>query len=84
MEKNKVTLTRKTKELIKEAIQRLPEEDKNNRIAICEKIATELYDKHQGASLEYQTERMGMETTGKILEKIEYFFILNSKVRKRK
>lgn len=83
MEKEKVKLTRKTKELIKEAIEMLPEEDKNNRNAICEKIAFDLYDKHQGRSLEYQSERMGMETTGKILEKIEYFFIQNSKGRKK-
>lgn len=79
MEKDKVRLTRKTKELIKEAIQSLPEEDKNNRNAICQKIAFDLYDKHQGRSLEYQSERMGMDTTGKILEKVEYFFIQSSK-----
>lgn len=79
MEKERVKLTRKTKELIKEAIQSLPDEDKNNRNKICEKIAFDLYDKHQGQSLEYQTQRMGMDTTGKILEKVEYFFIQNSK-----
>lgn len=83
MEKEKVKLTRKTKELIKGAIQSLPEDQKNNRTAICQKIAYDLYDKHQGQSLEYQTQRMGMDTTGKILEKIEYFFIQNSKSKKK-
>lgn len=64
-------LTRGTKELIKAAIQ---ETKSNNRYVLCEKIADMVETKYSGLNLEYQLERMNLQTTKKILEAIDTYF----------
>jgi hypothetical protein len=64
-------LTRGTKELIRTAIN---ETQSNNRYVLCEKIADMVEDKYNGLNLEYQLERMNLQTTGKILQAIDTFF----------
>ena len=64
-------LTRGTKELIKQAIQ---ETQSNNRYVLCECIAKRVEEKYSGLNLEYQLERMNLQTTGKILKAIDTFF----------
>ncbi|BBW98923.1 hypothetical protein [Geobacillus subterraneus] len=63
-------LTRKTKNLIKEAIETTGSTD---RYALCQYIAEKLECIHTGGSLEYQLRRMGLETTKKILWSIDVF-----------
>ena len=63
-------LTRKTKELIKEA---MIETESKNRYILCQYIAEKLEKTHEGGSLEYQLKRMGLETTKKILTSIDLF-----------
>ncbi|MEG0900258.1 MAG: hypothetical protein RSF40_11185 [Oscillospiraceae bacterium] len=69
-----VKLTRGTKDLIKLAIEQTASEDKNNRYKICEKIAEIAEERYEGLNLEYQLERMGLETTLAILAKIDLYF----------
>lgn len=64
-------LTRGTKELLKAAIAQA---DSNNRNDICAKVCEIVEEKYQGCNLEYQLERMGLLTTGKILEAIDIYF----------
>jgi hypothetical protein len=64
-------LTRGTKELIKRAIQ---ETQSNNRYVLCQKIAEIVENKYSGLNLEYQLERMNLQTTGKILQAIDTYF----------
>lgn len=64
-------LTRGTKELIRTAIN---ETQSNNRYVLCEKIADMVEEKYNGLNLEYQLERMNLQTTGKILQAIDTFF----------
>jgi hypothetical protein len=64
-------LTRGTKELIKTAIK---ETQSSNRYVLCEKIADMVESKYNGLNLEYQLERMGLQTTGQILKAIDTFF----------
>ncbi|WCK57744.1 hypothetical protein PP175_27295 (plasmid) [Aneurinibacillus sp. Ricciae_BoGa-3] len=64
-------LTRGTKELIKTAIQ---ETQSNNRYELCAKIAEMVEAKYSGLNLEYQLERMGLQTTKKILNAIDTYF----------
>jgi hypothetical protein len=64
-------LTRGTRELIKNAIE---ETKSNNRFVLCEKIAYMVEEKYNGLNLEYQLERMSLQTTGQILKAIDTFF----------
>lgn len=64
-------LSRGTKELIKTAIN---ETQSSNRYVLCEKIAGMVEERYNGLNLEYQLERMNLQTTGKILEAIDTFF----------
>lgn len=70
----KPKLTRGTKKLVEDAIQQLEPMNRNNSHAICAKMTDILVAKFKGDNLDYQTGRMGLETTGKILEKIEEYF----------
>ncbi|HCL4480266.1 TPA: hypothetical protein N2D99_002354 [Clostridium botulinum] len=67
-------LTRGTKELIKLAISATNAEDRNNRYKICEKIAEIVEGRYEGLNLEYQLERMGLQTTLQILNKVDLYF----------
>lgn len=64
-------LTRGTKDLIKQAME---ETQSNNRYVICEKIAEMVEEKYNGLNLEYQLERMNLQSTGQILKAIDTFF----------
>lgn len=66
-----IKLTRGTKELLKTAIEQA---NSNNRNDICAKVCEIVENKYQGCNLEYQLERMGLTTTGKILEAIDIYF----------
>lgn len=71
MENNEFKLTRGTKELIKYAIA---ETQSHNRYELCAKIAEIVEEKYNGLNLEYQLERMGLSTTGQILNAIDIYF----------
>lgn len=70
--------SRKKKEIIEEAIHRVIElnpEDKFNINSICEQVCIIMAERYTGKNLEYHSERMGMGSTGKILNAIkEYFY----------
>lgn len=70
----KVKLTRGTKRLIEQAIRELEPEKRNNRIEICARIAQILEERFDGDNLTYQLKRMDLQTTGKILEKIDTYW----------
>lgn len=74
MSKNKVKLTRGTKKLIEQAIQSIEPEKRNNRIELCSRIAQILEERFTGDNLTYQLKRMDLETTGRILEKIDTYW----------
>lgn len=74
-----VGLTKGTETLINEAINRLPEEEQRNRYAICEVFCQMVEDRYTGNAMDYQLERMGVETTKRLLEKID--FVLETKKR---
>lgn len=80
LNEKQVKLTRGTKGLIAEAIEQIEVvDDKNNRYRICEEMCRIAEDRYQGNNLSYQLDRMGIPTTGKILEKIDaYFYSYNS------
>lgn len=67
------SITRGAKAFIKEAIDSLPEDQKMDRYAICEKVALLAEERYTGNAMEYQLNRMDIGTTGKILEKIDFF-----------
>lgn len=71
---NKVKLTRGTKRLIEQAIREIEPEKRNNRIELCARIAQILEDRFEGDNLTYQLKRMDLQTTGKILEKIDAYW----------
>lgn len=73
----KQKMTRGTKNLIVEAIQDLEVNSpgkQNNRNEICNKMVELIFERFDGANLDYQTKRMKIETTGQILNWIEEYF----------
>lgn len=70
----KKKMTRGTKKLIEEAILNLEPAKKNNSIAICEKMVDLLFERFDGLNLDYQIKRMDIESTGKILDKLDEYF----------
>lgn len=64
-------LTRGVKQLIKDAIGTT---QSNNRYVLCEKIADVVEKKYEGLNLDYQLERMNIETTKQILKAIDIYF----------
>lgn len=73
-------LTRKTKNLIKEAIETTGTTD---RYTLCQYIAEKLECTHAGGNLEYQLKRMGLESTKKILLSIDIFLEKYEKTRQK-
>ena len=63
-------LTRGTKKIVKEAVEKTKTYD---RYKLCEFIAFELESRFKYDSFDYQTKRMGLETTGQILNAIDTF-----------
>lgn len=72
-------LTRRTRELIKEAVIT---SNSTNRYELCQIIADNLSDKYKSENgeinkkLEYQTSRMNLDTTKKILAAIDSYFYI--------
>ena len=71
----KKKMTRGTKKLIETAISSLEPEKQNNSNAICEKMVEILFERFEGANLDYQVRRMNIESTGKILDKLDDYFL---------
>lgn len=69
-------LSRGTKELIRTAIN---ETQSNNRYEICAKVSEMVEERYNGLNLEYQLQRMNLQTTGRILEAIDTFFYKHMK-----
>lgn len=63
-------MTRGTKALIKEALQST---NSSNRYDLLQYMAEKLEDRFPGGTLDYQLKRMGLETTGKILDAIDTY-----------
>lgn len=74
---NTYHLTRGTKTLIEDIVKEMEQSGENvafNRYAICDKIADIICEKYKGNALDYQIERMNIQTTGKILQAIDTYF----------
>lgn len=83
MSKDKVKLTRGTKKIIEQAIESVDPDKRNNRIELCSRIAQILEERFEGDNLTYQLKRMDLQTTGKILEKIDtYWYKYGNRVNK--
>lgn len=72
--------SRKKNELISLAVKySLEKQNKNklNRYSICEELASIMEEKYSGDSLEYHSKRMGLDTTKKVLDEIDYYIYMN-------
>ena len=78
--KNPEVLTRGTKKIIANAIEKTGE---YNRSVLCNAICEELCDKFPGDSLEYQLERMNLTTTGDINRAIDTYMFRHMKLNKK-
>lgn len=70
----KTKMSRGTKRLLEEAINGLEPSEQGNTNAICDKMVELLLDRYDGATLDYQLKRMDLQTTGRIIEKIDAYF----------
>lgn len=75
-DKNFKKLTRGTKTLIKESIEK---KQTTNRSELCEYICECLEERFTGETLDYQLKRMDLETTGDILEAIDTYMYKHAK-----
>lgn len=83
MSKDTVKLTRGTKKIIEQAIESIEPDKRNNRIELCSRIAEMLEERFEGDNLTYQLRRMDLQTTGRILEKIDtYWYKYGNRVNK--
>ena len=80
IDKNPEILTRGTKKLIANAIEKTGE---YNRSTLCETICEELCSKFSGDSLEYQLERMNLNTTADINRAIDTYMYKHVKLNKK-
>ncbi|MFI3211425.1 MAG: hypothetical protein R3Y64_10315 [Peptostreptococcaceae bacterium] len=74
MEKTKGHSSRTKNKLIIMAIESLPEEDKYNTFKVCEKVCFLMEDRYKDKKLEYHSQRMGLDTSRKVLMAIEDYF----------
>lgn len=82
MSRETVKLTRGTKKIIEQAIESVEPENRNNRIELCSRIAQMLEERFEGDNLTYQLKRMDLQTTGRILEKIDtYWYKYGNRVK---
>jgi len=79
-EKNPEVLTRGTKKIIANAIEKTGE---LNRTVLCDVICDELCSKFSGDSLEYQLERMNLVTTKDINKAIDTYMFRHMKLNKK-
>lgn len=81
MSTDTVKLTRGTKKIIEQAIESVEPDMRNNRIELCARVSEMLEDRFEGDNLSYQLKRMDLQTTGRILEKIDtYWYKYGSRV----
>lgn len=71
---NQTKLTRGTIKLINELLNEMEPQDRNNRYKVCERLSFTLEERFVGNNFDYQVNRMGLATTGKILEKVDTYF----------
>lgn len=88
MKPETLTVTRGLKKIIEEAINVLPEDKQNNKYEICEAVSNNLIKRYVGdpdvidfdeanwGTYNYQTKRMGVETSGQIMQKIDTYMLL--------
>ena len=69
-------LTRGTKTLIKESIEKA---NTTNRHELCSYICEVLEERFTGDTLDYQLKRMDLETTGDILDAIDTYMYKHAK-----
>lgn len=91
MEKAPMQLSRGLKKIISEAISNLPEDKKTNEYAICDQVADITVRRYIGdpdapdfetkstGLFDYQTARMGIQTTKQILDKVELFMLTTAR-----
>lgn len=74
--------SRRKKVLIEQAIENCNEEDRCNRYKICEQLAYLIHDSYDGKNknIKYHSERMGLDTTLKMLKEIDDYFYRDFKV----
>ena len=75
-DKNFKKLTRGTKSLIKESIEKTKTTNRND---LCAYICGELEEKFAGETLDYQLKRMDLQTTGDILDAIDTYMYKHAK-----
>ena len=75
-DKNFKKLTRGTKTLIKESIEKART---TNRNELCAFICENLEEKFAGETLDYQLKRMDLQTTGDILDAIDTYMYKHAK-----
>ena len=75
-EKNFKKLTRGTKGIIKESIEK---KGTTNRHELCDYICDVLEERFAGETLDYQLKRMDLKTTGDILEAIDTYMYKHAK-----
>jgi hypothetical protein len=78
-QKNPEILTRGTKKIIANAIEKTGD---FNRSTLCDVICDELCSKFSGDSLEYQLERMNLSTTKDINRAIDTYMFRHMKLNK--
>lgn len=81
VEMGEIKLSRTMKDYIEKAIESLPEEDAFNENKILFAITDIFMENYPGGKLEYQLERMGMETTSKIKKAIEIYMTRYAKTK---
>lgn len=70
----KKKMTRGTRRMVEAAISQLDPSEQSNTNAICFKMTDMLIEKFEGGNLDYQLERMDLQKTQSILDKIEEYF----------
>jgi len=74
--------SRRKKVLIEQAIKNCKPEDRYNRYKICEQLSYLIEDSYDGKekNIQYHSERMGLDTTLKMLKEIDDYFYRDFKV----
>ncbi|WP_206046681.1 hypothetical protein [Inconstantimicrobium porci] len=72
--KEKGHSSRTRNKLIKLAIEACEPEDRFNTYKVCEKLAEIMVERYKESTLTYQSERMGLDTTKKMMKHINMYF----------
>lgn len=74
VKKEKGHSSRTRKKLIEQAIEACAPEDRFNTYKVCEQLGRIMEERYRNSTLEYQSERMGMPTTLKMMAQIDLYF----------